>query len=376
MIKDKPKKYLFYFSKDNQSHITSLIPSEYRHKFLFGMFVPKRNQKYKLSNLQKHDVKSLKNKEKYLVLDSKYEGFSTIYKSPKLDKIYSLLDYWDISPSQTIYVTMNMNEQKNIEEYASENNRKPIDVYSKPFSILEIVDKKLEKANSAKRLKKIKQKVVSKSNNQHIFLNLNNRQRTYRSNFAFYLASGNVKDYMIQTHREKYVPDQEFIDRTNRTLQQAEDWSKKETPLEYDYNITTNPELYYTTFFEVVGETLQEDWKGTSRELSEKTFRPISLMQPFLIYGQKGCNHYLKELGFKTYDEWFNLSFDLINDPVERMISLNEEIEKTVRLLNHMTLKEKIEWRFKNQELLIHNYECLIKLAQDIGYDTYMYFCT
>jgi hypothetical protein len=81
--------------------------------------------------------------------------------------------------------------------------------------------------------------------------------------------------------------------------------------------------------------------------------------QPFVIYGQKGCNKHLKEIGYKTYEEWFDLSFDDEEDNILRYKKLLKSIKNTCEYLDSLSLTQQIDWRFKNKEILNHNYKIM-----------------
>jgi hypothetical protein len=83
------------------------------------------------------------------------------------------------------------------------------------------------------------------------------------------------------------------------------------------------------SFVYVVTETCFWDSK---KHLTEKIFKPIVAKQPFILLG---CAHnlkYFKEYGFKTFDQWWDESYDDINDPVERLKAVVNIIEKLCQL--------------------------------------------
>ena len=53
--------------------------------------------------------------------------------------------------------------------------------------------------------------------------------------------------------------------------------------------------------------------------VTEKSFKPIAMMMPFVIAGPCGSLRYLKSYGFKTFDLWWNESYDDIEDPTARL---------------------------------------------------------
>jgi len=117
--------------------------------------------------------------------------------------------------------------------------------------------------------------------------------------------------------------------------------------------------IHDQTLFQIVNETLVDDKKETSLFYSEKTFRPVAFFQPMLIWGQQGCNKHLKEVGYKTYEDWFDLDFDDEPNPKERYTKLLKVVEDTCKKLDSMTQEQKVDWRFKNKEVLIHNFKIM-----------------
>jgi hypothetical protein len=78
-----------------------------------------------------------------------------------------------------------------------------------------------------------------------------------------------------------------------------------------------------------------------------------------VIYGQKGINKHLKNIGYQTYEEWFDLSFDDEEDNILRYKKLLQTVRNTCSYLDSLTRDQKIEWRFKNEKLLEHNFNVM-----------------
>jgi hypothetical protein len=80
-----------------------------------------------------------------------------------------------------------------------------------------------------------------------------------------------------------------------------------------------------------------------------------------VIYGQQGINQKIKMLGFKTYEQYFDLSFDDEPDDILRYKKLLNSIETTVTHLKSLPREQQIAWRFKELYLLNYNREVFIK---------------
>jgi hypothetical protein len=121
------------------------------------------------------------------------------------------------------------------------------------------------------------------------------------------------------------------------------------------------PDLHSKTLFSIVNETLISNYKNTSLFFSEKLLKPIINYQPMIIYGQPGINRQIQMLGFKTYNNYFDLSFDDETNDVLRYKKLLISIENTVKHLKSLSRDEQIAWRFKESELLIYNREVFVR---------------
>ena len=87
------------------------------------------------------------------------------------------------------------------------------------------------------------------------------------------------------------------------------------------YSADFDMEDYAATDIEVVLETLFDDGR---LHLTEKSLRPIACAQPFILAGTHGSLEYLRSYGFKTFGDVWDESYDLVEDPAERLIQIAE----------------------------------------------------
>jgi len=77
---------------------------------------------------------------------------------------------------------------------------------------------------------------------------------------------------------------------------------------------------------------------------------------PFVLVSHTRSIEYLKKIGFKTFDKWWDESYDTIDDPVVRM-------DKICELVLKLKKKSQQEWLTIYQEMkpvLEHNYRHLL----------------
>ena len=98
------------------------------------------------------------------------------------------------------------------------------------------------------------------------------------------------------------------------------------------YSADFDIEDYESTDIEVVLETLFDDGR---LHLTEKSLRPIAVGQPFILAGTQGSLEYLRSYGFKTFGTVWDESYDLVEDPAERLIQIAELMKRISTWLPH-----------------------------------------
>jgi hypothetical protein len=117
------------------------------------------------------------------------------------------------------------------------------------------------------------------------------------------------------------------------------------------------PSWYDSTFFSLVLETYREktqtfdtfDNEVADCDLfvSEKSFKPMAFQHPYMICGMSGTVQYLKSLGFESFENLFDETYDLQENFYHRLNTIvsNIEIFDQSRSFDSLT-----------QEKIQHNY--------------------
>jgi len=128
------------------------------------------------------------------------------------------------------------------------------------------------------------------------------------------------------------------------------------------------PEIYNDIFIDIMTETLCErenDWRESYREgqfFTEKTTKPIIALKPFMVLASKGYLEYLKDLGFKTFDNWIDEGYD--KKDYSRAIEI---IEDNIKYINSLPI-ENLHKLYKEMEpVLLHNRKKLLNLLFNDG---------
>lgn len=109
-----------------------------------------------------------------------------------------------------------------------------------------------------------------------------------------------------------------------------------------------NKDFFTNAYWNFVVETL---FSNDTVVLSEKTFKPILNLQPFVIIGNPGSLDLLKALGYKTFHEVIKEDYDNIVDHKDRMSQL---IKSTFDLVN-LSHRHHIRIQQIIKDTLLHN---------------------
>ena len=116
--------------------------------------------------------------------------------------------------------------------------------------------------------------------------------------------------------------------------------NKKKVTLDYDdfnsvhgFGMETK-ELYESTYFSIVAET---EFSEYQQSITEKILKPIMHCHPFVVLGSPYSLKTLKSYGFKTFDKWWDESYDSDIDDWNRL-------KKVYNLIDYLTSKSNDEW--------------------------------
>lgn len=114
------------------------------------------------------------------------------------------------------------------------------------------------------------------------------------------------------------------------------------------------PAQYKNTWFTLVAETVFE---SPASFRTEKFYKPVLTGHPFVVCANRGFYQNLKNLGYKTYSDWIDESFDTIDNGQQRIERLVEQIAWLITQNLPKFWEETREVRLYNQRhaLAIHS---------------------
>lgn len=113
-----------------------------------------------------------------------------------------------------------------------------------------------------------------------------------------------------------------------------------------------NPKWYDSTYFSLVSETLVE---SNTMFVTEKTFKPFAYSHPLLVFGIPGTLTFLQNIGFETYSNLFDESYDNKINIIDRLNCIYDNIKNFIKVPYDKLTLQKIEHNknlFYNKQII------------------------
>ena len=128
-------------------------------------------------------------------------------------------------------------------------------------------------------------------------------------------------------------------------------------PAILENKVDLNDQLYRTAFVNLLTET--HFFSRNIQFLSEKTFKSIYCLQPFILVSTAGTLEQLRRLGFRTFSNWWDESYDEIEEESPRL----DKIIELVNSIAALPKKALIEMTQDMNSILLTNAYTLMSSA-------------
>jgi hypothetical protein len=207
-----------------------------------------------------------------------------------------------------------------------------------------------------------------KKDRQYKFLCLNRRPAPHRYGIVSMLYDYKSQGILTCAQGAGYNKDytdyqiKQFKENLPELIRKFDNEIVLNLPLKYDDGIdpeTQNPaqddshEKFYNSYLYVVTETFF--FEQNNLFLSEKIFKPISFFQPFVVIGRPGTLKLLKDLGYKTFSDYWDESYD--DEPHDA-----KRLHKAARIIRSIIKKsntELTEMLVDMESIFVHNFNVL-----------------
>jgi len=348
-IKNKPKRYIISTGVNhNPSDWTGHLDPEKQSCFAY------LNEIY---------LKDLRKGRALLLFDQSFEGYQTTWL---WSYFHSECEKYQISPKAIIYVTGNLIADAQYEKWAKQNSIKErMSVI--PYSHFE---KDVFMMNSSlKNPITLEQSIEYKKQNLEKIKSYNCLQKRLRNHRIWFytklykanlLNDGLVSMNQINNYHVNIEGVPIDIDEVKESAQVL--------PLKiYGKDNNIEPDNYYIR--RILSEVYLDSWVSVISEasfadnentvfISEKTYKSIANFHPFIILGNKGSLHKLRQMGYKTFDGFIDESYDTLST-FDRFDAIIESINKI------KSIEDKLSWYTSMKDILIHNYQVLKRNSQE-----------
>ena len=121
--------------------------------------------------------------------------------------------------------------------------------------------------------------------------------------------------------------------------------------------------FYQSSLISIVNETSYNNKDFINGDIfnTEKIFKPILYKHPFILVGSYKALSHLKEMGYKTFSDFFDEDYDDIEDPVNRLIRITQ-ICKDISIWNK---DKKIKFINDSKEITEHNKNLFLSIYEN-----------
>jgi len=271
----------------------------------------------------------------FLLLYQATEAIPFYFWNYRWNKLKEFLQSKKIPPQKVKFICGDLdatvNHKINVDDYWSYVDVIGMDIFELVHNYRHYLDR--EPTDIRKTLKSyLKQKTKKK------FLCFNRRPRPNKQSLIFYLKKYNYFDKGLVSNlwedNDKLITKEDFeiynFDGSNyndlKFLVPVRNEIQKGN---FVANQSSPGHLYKNTHFSLVSET----FTGSKvRLVSEKTYKPIMMGHPFLIHGTTGTLSYLQSLGYETFQNIFDETYDLEKKPKKQLELVIKNLDREFEL--------------------------------------------
>jgi hypothetical protein len=304
-------------------------------------------------------IERIKNKTAYILITLLFEG----YLSDKfLSAMQEYFKHKNIPLTQIVYVTNCGNGKDVYENYCQRHNI----VSEMHMEYLPVF--RVDKTDIENALAKYSLEGYTPGPKEKTFLCFNRRYSDHRLLFFMMTVKRNLVDkfymsmaasqpesdrtfktnaeYLIYKHNT-YGLTTEDIDSCNSLLPLVLD---NDNFNRYPMETAVDPveKFYKNSLINIINETY---FFNNIIHITEKTYKPIAFLQPFILLGAAGSLQHIKDMGFKTFGEFWDESYDTeIDDSIRftKIVNIVEEISNWAE-------QKKIDFSYKIKGILEYN---------------------
>jgi len=301
----------------------------------------------------------LRNKTAYLLVTLFYEGYMDD------EFLNHLSDYFTskgLPLTQVIYMTNCYNGQAVYEDYCKRNH-KLSEMQMEYFPVFRI-----DRCNVQQAIVESLKSTYQPGPRKKTFLCFNRRYNDHR--LMLYLAivqCGLIDQCYYSMDKTQPEANRSFVENCKYLLSRFSDMGLDSTdvltadkllPLVLDnpnfsrypmeHSVDPVKHLYENSLVNIITETY---FFSNIIHITEKTYKPIAFMQPFILVAAAGSLQHLKDMGFKTFGDFWDESYDQELDDKQRFSDILALIKSISEWPDHV----KIDFTYVVKDIVEYN---------------------
>lgn len=361
------------FSIKNEDTSTFVMPFTLSWRLQLSNYFCGNTGLFEYAHVSGHIIDLIRNGNGYLLIDHSIEAFMQPYALEAMHSYFSLVHH--IPLHKIIYITGCINAKSIYEEYCAERNipndlKYRLSIIPYPSSI-----------NAFTRCFEPPNTDPEYDVNyfpEKLFLMWNRRIRQHRAELTLNLEAHDLIDRSYVSFSERDIENpmktmeqhlclgnilgrapwltNEVVERFKSKLPLVIDGEDQIGEMCGDTENKSRP-YYQNSLVSIVTET---NFFEPEISLTEKSFKPFKEKHPFITVGVSGALQGLKDLGFKTFSDFWDESYDTVADPYRRL-------DKIVEVLYHIgqwTPEQILAFRVNVKPIVEHNYNLLKNQGQ------------
>ena len=307
-----------------------------------------------------------------LLLDQSHEGYQREWL---WTYFHDELTKYDINPKALIYITGNGEADSQYQTWCNthnlENRMCVIPLFHFENMIYTIHENNERGMGAAPSFEK---HIDYKTNNETWAYNcLQKRPRNHRLWLFNKLREENLLDKGVcsmqpflqaQTHLNDKFLTHEQTDKCNELTPLHPHGEGRAEVLDIIHIGKLNNQVCLESYLSVVSEASFCD-KDFSVFISEKTFKSIVSSVPFMIYGNRNSLKHVRSMGYETFGDFIDESYDDMSD-FDRMNKVVDNIKEVTKIKNHLA------WYKDMEPILRHNFETIKRNSKELAPPAYI----
>lgn len=356
--------YSLASSYDVPRHAKFLYPYQLNWRTTFFNYFYPRDGLLEFSHTPQHIIDRVKDSNGYFLLECAAEAW---IRDEHLKLIHGYFSHYGIPLNKILYLTGCMNaadvyEDWCIEKHIPNDPRHRIKLISYPTARYHLGSRINETPEPEYNTEVVPEK---------LFLCWNRRFRPHRSILLValdnaglvsrsYYSMGKVdpefqsqrfEDTIPMAHGHLYDITDQDVSRSAEKLPLVIDGETEIGEMCQD-TFAKARNFYQNSLVSIVTET---NWDIPHLTSTEKSFKPYKEKHPFIIVGVNGALKSMRELGFQTFSEFWDESYDEIKDPHLRLAKIIEVCKEIGSWDNEKIL----DFRRRVKPIVEHNYNTL-----------------